>query len=286
MAAIVGAIIAVAAGCGIGVAEANPLGPIKQDQVKEAPSGTDVAVDLELVLAVDVSMSMMVQELRIQRDGYVAALSDPQVIAMMFSGENRRIALTYVEWSGVNEQRVVVPWTVLRQPADAIAFADQLREAPSYRFFRTSVSGALEFSAGLFDNNGIAGAAQVIDISGDGANNDGLPVTEVRDAAVAAGITINGLPLMTDEGLISSFEVKDLDAYYADCVIGGPGAFSMPVISWEEFGEAVRRKLMREISFDRRTLEPEVPFVRPVAAIPQAYDCLVGEKLWNRQQGK
>jgi len=246
----------------------------------------EIRVDVELVLAVDVSMSMMIQELRIQRDGYVAALGDPRVHQAMFSGPNRRVAIAYVEWSGAAEQRIVVPWTVLSGPKDAIAFSDRLRDAPTYRFFRTSVSGAMEFAAMLFDGNGISGETRVIDVSGDGANNDGIPVTVARDAAVAAGIVINGLPLMTDIGLVNNFDVRDLDSYYAECVIGGPGSFSLPVRTWEEFGDAVRRKLIREISHREQAPPfPEHVLVgMPVAGI--GYDCLAGERLWNLQQGK
>jgi hypothetical protein len=261
-------------------ASAAPLAVL--DNLAPAP---EIRVDVELVLAVDVSMSMMVQELRIQRDGYVAAMQDARVHQAMFSGPNRRVAIAYVEWSGVKEQRIVVPWTILSGPADANEFARQLRDAPTFRFFRTSVSGAMEFAATLFDGNGIAGEARVIDISGDGANNDGLPVTVVRDAAVANGIVINGLPLMTNIGLVNNFDVKELDTYYADCVVGGPGSFSLPVRSWEEFGDAVRRKLIREVS--RREAPPD-DLQKELVGLPAGlvYDCLAGEKLWNLQQGQ
>lgn len=249
-----------------------------------APAGEgparQMAVDLELVLAVDVSMSMMAEELAIQRNGYAAALADPGVTAAILGGPRGRIALTYVEWSGVNEQAVVIPWTVVASLEDIRAVGERLVGAPAYRSYRTSVSGALEFAASLFDGNGIEGEARVIDISGDGANNEGLPVAQARDATVARGVTINGLPLMTEYGLISSFDVPDLDDYYAECVIGGPGAFSEPVENWEQFAAAVRRKLVREI-----TRAPQAAARVEPAAAREGYDCLIGEKLWNRQQG-
>jgi hypothetical protein len=262
---------ALAAGlaCALPVAAAD--GPARQ-----------IAVDLELVLAVDVSMSMMVEELAIQRNGYAAALSDSDVVAAILGGPRRRIAITYFEWAGVNEQTVVIPWTIVESVDDVRALGERLVGAPEYRSFRTSVSGALEFAATLFDGNGIEGAARIIDISGDGANNEGLPVSHVRDATIARGVTINGLPLMTDFGLISSFDVANLDDYYAECVIGGPGAFSEPVENWEQFAGAVRRKLVREITQLPQRDDP-APIER--AAAESGYDCLIGEKLWNRQQG-
>lgn len=241
-----------------------------------------IAVDLELVLAVDVSMSMMSEELAIQRNGYAAALADSDVIAAILGGPRGRIAIAYFEWAGANEQTVVIPWTIVERVEDVRALGERLVGAPEHRSFRTSVSGALEFAATLFDGNGIEGAARIIDISGDGANNEGLPVSHVRDATIARGVTINGLPLMTDFGLISSFDVANLDDYYAECVIGGPGAFSEPVENWEQFAGAVRRKLVREIT---QLPQRDDPARIERAAAEPGYDCLIGEKLWNRQQG-
>ena len=190
-----------------------------------------------------------------------------------------RIALTYVEWAGA--QRVVVDWRVVQTRADLEAFAAALTAHfdPSLR--RTGIAGAIDYAMRSIQTNAFNGWRRVIDISGDGPNNIGAPVTTARDAAVAQGIVINGLPLMTrmsDGDWGRFFHVEDLDAYYVGCVIGGPGAFAIAVRQWEDFAEAVRRKLVLEIAWSGapQILKAQHRF------LPDR-DCLIGEKLWQQR---
>ena len=233
-------------------------------------------VDVELVLAVDVSRSMGAEEMEIQRRGYAAALTDPQVLDAMFSGLTGRVAITFMEWAGDGNQHVVVPWREIATPEDAQAFADLLLAGPSFNMRYTSISGAILTATRLFDDNGFAGLKRVIDVSGDGPNNQGVPVEEARDLAIGNGIIINGLPLMTTGGFYGRYSIPYLDRYYVDCVIGGPASFSLPVTSWEEFPEAVRRKLVLELAGGEPG-EDRLPLIR--AAAEEKTDCLIGERL-------
>lgn len=240
-------------------------------------------VDIELVLAVDVSLSMSPDELEIQRRGYAAALTDDRVLEAIAAGVHGRVAVTYVEWAGSTTQHIVVPWTAIATRSDAERFVRQLSAKPPNSARRTSISGALEFGGDLFAESGFRGMKRVIDISGDGPNNQGQPVTGARDALIAQGITINGLPLMTNGGLSSAYDVENLDLYYQDCVIGGPGAFMVPVNDWSQFPEAVRRKLVLELAGgppQEAGDEAAHPPVRLAQAAP-GYDCMIGEKLWR-----
>lgn len=241
----------------------------------------DLRVDLELILAVDVSRSMTGREMEIQRRGYAEALTSDDVVAALTGGPNGRVALTYVEWAGIDLQRTIVDWTVIASAADAERVARVLTVELSNNLRRTSISAALDHAAGLFVNNGYNGLRRVIDISGDGPNNMGRAVTAARDAAVDQGITINGLPLMTREGLGMMWHLDDLDLYYKACVIGGPGAFVIPVRSWAEFVPAVRQKLILELV----GRQPEVQKAAFVGNGPDGYDCLIGEKIWDRIMG-
>ncbi|WP_407936797.1 DUF1194 domain-containing protein [Jiella pelagia] len=248
----------------------------------EARDGT--AVDVELVLAVDVSWSMDQSEQEIQRDGYAAAFRDPKVQEAIFDGVNGRVAVTYVEWAGTTSQMVVVPWTLIDTKEAADAFAYRLATELPDRERRTSISSAIDTIVPMFDGNGFDGLRRVIDISGDGPNNQGRMVTLARDGAVAAGITINGLPLMTSGGGFSWGSIPDLDRYYSDCVIGGPGAFVIPVNDWSQFPEAVRRKLILELAGGWPLgAEPREPLVLKTQGLPAA-DCLVGENMWMERQ--
>jgi hypothetical protein len=224
--------------------------------------------DLELVLAVDVSGSIDARESALQREGYLAAIRSPEFAAAVRAGSLGRIHLAYVEWAGEGSQQVAVPWRMIDGPEAAQAFANELAERPAARFRRgTSISSALQFSAGLFEGGG---TRRVIDISGDGPNNAGSMVTLARDAAVAQGIVINGLPLMLNPAQI----LPPLDRYFVDCVIGGEGAFSLPVKSVDDMGEAIRMKLLRELLSGN---EPRNGDVIPAAIEPPS-DCLAGEK--------
>jgi hypothetical protein len=248
------------------------------------PTSAQEPVDVQLVLAVDVSLSMSPQELEIQRHGYAAALTDNQVIEAIAGGAHGKIAVTYFEWAGSTSQRVIVPWTVVATRADAERVASQLTAAPSNSARRTSISSAIDFGVDLFAETSFRGIKRVIDISGDGPNNQGPQVDLSRDAAVEQGIVINGLPLMTNGGFTSAYDVDDLDLYYTDCVIGGPGAFMIPVNDWEQFPEAIRRKLVLELasagSGRRAADEAASPPVVYAQDRPK-YDCLVGEKMWR-----
>ena len=238
------------------------------------PDGLEV--DLELVLAVDVSRSMSPDELETQRRGYAAALTSDEVIAAITSGMIGRVALSYVEWAGAAAQRSVVDWTLIEGAEDAARFAARIGERTAPGMRRTSISGALFHAAESFEDNGFHGLRRVIDISGDGPNNQGGPVAAARDAVVAEGITINGLPLMTPEDELAIWDIADLDIYYEDCVVGGPGAFVVPVRGWAAFPEAVTRKLVLEIAGPpARLWQAEAPGTPRI-------DCLVGEKTWDR----
>jgi hypothetical protein len=244
-------------------------------------------VDIELVLAVDISLSMSHAELKIQRDGYIAAITHDQVINAIRDGIHGRIAIAYIEWAGDQSQYVVVPWTTIANREDAERVAEQIRTSPTNSARRTSISGGLRFAYDLFAESAYRGLKRVVDVSGDGPNNQGEWVDVVRDDLVSRGIIINGLPLMTDNGLINTFGIQDLDIYYTNCVIGGPGAFMVPVNEWSHFPEAVRRKLVLEIAGTAPS-DPwptnvvpagDAPVVR-IATEP-AYDCQVGEKRWR-----
>jgi hypothetical protein len=244
----------------------------------EPAAGAPVDVDLELVLAVDVSRSMDYEEQKLQRDGYVAAFRHPEVIAAISSGPLGRIAVTYVEWAGPYYQNVVTPWTIVANGADAGAFADKLEAAPLMNETGTSISGGLNFSSHLFEESGASGARRAIDVSGDGPNNMGVPVAPIRDQLVEDGITINGLPIMLKRAYaFGPYNIPDLDVYYEDCVIGGPGAFMITVDDMSRFEVAIRRKLVLEIAGLPPRLMPAAQALRP----PRV-DCMIGEKTRGR----
>ena len=262
-----------------------------QSPVAPAAASARVEVDLELVLAVDISRSMDIEELEVQRRGYVQALRDPAVIRAIRQGLLARIAVVYIEWAGPGRLGMVSDWTLIDGEAAAHAFADRLERGPVSAAMGTSISGAIDYSARLMELNGFDGLRQVIDISGDGPNNAGRPATQARDEAVAAGITINGLPLMM-KAVDGPFSLAELDIYYEDCVIGGPLSFVLPL--WEEsrFAETIRRKLILEIA-GRLPAPPAIPVPDAGAGAPTPIpaqlglgpavrtpriDCLIGEK--------
>lgn len=216
-----------------------------------AAAGAELPVDLELVLAVDVSGSIDAEEAAQQREGYVAALEDEAVLEAIQANPWGRIAVTYVEWASADYQRMVVGWTLIDGPAAARAFVAVLGAVAPAAARWTSISGVIDFAVPLFDGNGYAGERRAIDISGDGPNNRGRPVRLARDEAVAQGIVINGLPILDDHpqpfGLPTPKELA-LDRYYAENVIGGPGSFMIPARSFADFREAILAKLIREIA--------------------------------------
>src|SRR6266513_2890486 len=180
------------------------------------------AVNVELVIAVDVSYSMDMDELAIQREGYAQAIISKEFLQALKTGPTGKISVTYFEWAASSDQKVIIPWRVIDGPETADAVANEIMKTPIRRASRTSISGAINFAMPLFDENPYRGLRRVIDISGDGPNNNGSPVTVARDAALEKGITINGLPIMVKEPSYSTMDIDNLDFYYEDCVIGGP----------------------------------------------------------------
>jgi hypothetical protein len=239
-------------------------------------------VDLELVLAVDVSFSMDEDEQRLQRLGYVEAIRSADVLDAIRDGIYGKVAVAYMEWAGAAEQRVVVDWQVISDAASAETFAAALQTRPLRRVFRTSISEALAVGTDLIAENGYEGIRKVIDVSGDGPNNQGRIVTAARDRAIAAGITINGLPLQLKRSANSYFDLPNLDEYYETCVIGGSGAFLVPVRDIEAFGEAVRRKLVLEIAGGPPEPATIVPAQMTVQVDPF---CTIGERIWRSRIG-
>ena len=248
--------------------------------VAVAPVQAQKRVDLELVIAVDISWSMDPEEQRLQRNGYVSALRDPELQRVVTGGPSGSIAITYFEWAGPASQRVVLPWTLIDSAAAANAVADALAALPISRERLTSISGGLAFADKLFDQSLFRGARRVIDVSGDGPNNSGDPVVPIRDRLVAKGIVINGLPVMLKLNPPQSlFDIKELDIYYEDCVIGGPGSFMIPIKTEDEFLTATRRKLILEIS----DYAPPARFIRVQSAAPAPrINCMIGEQIWRR----
>lgn len=209
-------------------------------------------VDLELILAIDASLSVDAEEAQLQRQGYIAALTDPRTVKAIQSGVNGRIAVFYFEWASEFYQRVVVDWTVVHDEASARAVADAIAATPYRGERRTSISGALRYAAGQFGH--YKSERRVIDVSGDGRNNSGPSMEATRAEVLAQGITINGLPILNDKPTFGGYggygygPDPHLDRYYQDSVIGGPGAFMIPAESFQSFDQAILSKLIREIA--------------------------------------
>lgn len=242
-------------------------------------AGPPEEVDVALVLAVDVSFSMDLDELQLQRNGYIEAFRSKELHDAIAKGALGKIAVTYFEWAGGHFQHVVKPWTIIDGPQAAIALAEELGEAQTRRGRRTSISAAIDLGVSLLEEANVTAMRKVIDVSGDGANNDGRPVTLARDEAGAKGININGLPVMLKQA--SYFDLDNLDVYYQDCVITGLGAFVIPIRDKSQFVDATRTKLVREIA--------EMP--RPDATVQKAQSsgndatCLAGERQWRDRMG-
>jgi hypothetical protein len=243
-------------------------------------SAGSVDVDVELVLAVDISYSMDYDELALQREGYMDAITSPEFLTAVRNGMHGKVAITYVEWAGIADQKIVVPWRLVDGLGSAEALAAEIGRAPVRRAYRTSISGVLMYGASLFESNGYRGIRRVIDVSGDGANNQGPRVTVVRDEVIAKGITINGLPIILKRPNYATMDLDNLDAYYEDCVIGGAGAFVVSVRERDKFKEAIRTKLVLEIA----AREPEMRVI-PAAADAPRVRCTIGEELWQQRWG-
>jgi hypothetical protein len=238
-------------------------------------------VDVELILAVDVSYSMDMDELAVQREGYAQAVTSGEFLQVLKTGPIGKVAVTYFEWAASHDQKVIIPWRIIDGPESAGAVAEEILKAPLRRASRTSISGAINFGMGLFAENPYRGLRRVIDISGDGPNNNGEPVTVARDAALAKGVVINGLPFMVKEPNSSTMDIANLDVYYEDCVIGGPGSFVVAIQGRDKFKEAIRTKLVMEVA----GRVPERPVV-PAAAPQPRVSCLIGEKIWQDRWGR
>src|SRR5215475_8786628 len=250
-------------------------------QVRGKPSaGTAIDVDVELVIAVDVSYSMDPDEQALQREGYITGLTSAEFLNALQQGAHGKIALTYFEWAGATDQKIVVPWRLVDGPATAKAFTDEIAAAPYRRAYRTSISGALHFALPLFEKSGFHGLRRVIDVSGDGVNNQGDVVTIVRDAVLERGITINGLPILLKPPSFATMDIEDLDIYYEDCVIGGPGAFVIAIRRQDQFREATRTKLVQEIASHETTTR----IIRAAADKPRI-SCTIGERMWQQRWG-
>jgi hypothetical protein len=211
-------------------------------------------VDLLLVLAADVSRSVDHPKFLLQREGYAAAISDPQVMDAIKSGPHQRIAVCFVEWSGFGAQKLVIDWTMIDSPGAARKFGDQLLELPRAFADRTSISGGIEFAAAQLERAPFAGSRRTIDVSGDGTNNAGRDVKLARDETVAKGIVINGLVILSDRPVPWNAEHTNppggLEKYYQDNVIGGPGAFVLVAENFNSFGRAIIKKLIAEIALN------------------------------------
>lgn len=242
-----------------------------------------VEVDVELAIAVDISYSMDLEELALQREGYAQAFRSADIKKAIAGGQLGRIAVTYYDWADAGNQQVVVPWMLIDSPEKADQFADRIIAQPIRRARRTSISSAIDFGVKQIKANPFRGTRQVMDISGDGPNNSGGPVVSARDAALDAGITINGLPIVLKRG--GWGDIESLDLYYQDCVIGGPRAFMVAIRSREEFLPAIRQKLLLEIA---DLQPPQFGALDQDARIMQVQskarpDCMVGERQWRER---
>jgi hypothetical protein len=269
-------VVLVAGAFACGVVAATPG---QRPDVAEKPAAA--SVDIELVIAVDISYSMDLDELAVQREGYAQAIVSNEFLRALKAGPNGKIAVTYFEWSAASDQKIIIPWQLIDGPESADSVASEIMKTPIRRGSRTSISGAIQFAMPLFDDDPYRGLRRVIDISGDGANNSGLPITPVRDEALAKGIVINGLPIMIKEPSYSTMDIDNLDWYYEDCVIGGPGSFVVTIKDRDQFKEAIRTKLLLEVAGRR----PE-PQVVPIAEKLPRISCEIGEKLWQERWGR
>jgi len=277
----IGAVLVAGAIAGGDVAGIAAPNAVNQSSARSAEKENAATVDVELVLAVDVSYSMDLDELAVQREGYAQAIVSKQFLQALKSLPNGKISITYFEWAASNDQKIIIPWRVIDGPETADAVADEILKTPIRRASRTSISGAIYFALPLFEANPYRGLRQVIDISGDGPNNNGAPILPAREAALVKGITINGLPIMVKEPSLSTMDIENLDWYYEDCVIGGPGSFVVAIKDREKFNEAIRTKLLLEVA----GLTPDRPVV-PVAEKEPRVSCLIGEKIWQDRWGR
>lgn len=284
-------------GSGVAAGIRNALAALAIGALSTSASGQEQAaqqkVDLELVLAVDISQSMSPDEHELQRNGYVDAFRHDDVVTAITSGPTGRIAVTYIEWAGDFEPWETIPWTIIDGEKSAHAFADRLAAEPVFGEQRTSISRALITATRAIESNNFSSYRQVIDVSGDGANNAGPPVEAIRDQVLERGIVINGLPIMLNKPR-EFYDIDNLDRYYKQCVIGGEAAFIAPVYDLKHFAATIRKKLVMEIA----ALDVVAPDTAPIEfaeaetgndlvhrvqlRIPEEkIDCMIGERVWG-----
>jgi hypothetical protein len=277
----IGAVMIAAATASGDVASFAAPNPISRPPHQLAQQAEKPEVDVELILATDISYSMDMDELAVQRDGYAQAIVSKEFLQALKALPNGKIAITYFEWAASSDQKIIIPWRLIDGPETADAVANEIMKTPVRRASRTSISGAIYFAMPLFEQNPYHGLRRVIDISGDGPNNNGSPVLAARDEALSKGIVINGLPIMVKEPTFSTMDIENLDWYYEDCVIGGPGSFVVSIKDRDKFKEAIRTKLLLEVAGK----EPERRIV-PVAEKQPRISCLIGENIWRERMGR
>ena len=265
---------------------------------QQGAQGPRIRVDLELLLAVDISQSMDYEEHEIQRQGYVDAFRHKDVVNAMLSGPEGKVAVLYMEWAGDFDPIETIPWTIIDSTEAATKFSERLENEPIYGEQRTSISRALETAQQHILKNNISSHRQVIDVSGDGANNAGRLVEPARDQVVKSGIVINGLPIMLNKPK-EFYDIDHLDRYYRHCVIGGEGAFIAPVFDLRHLSSTIRKKLVMEIaSLDLDTGAAPIQFaeapapaqkpgiVKAQLKLPtEKTDCTIGEQVWGGGRG-
>lgn len=263
---------------------------VPPEQARAQSGGTEV--DVALVLAVDISYSMDPEELALQRQGYIEALRSREFHEALAKGMIGKVAIAYVEWAGSQTFRVIAPWTIVEGPESAAELASRISKADMQRAYRTSIASAIDRSVELLESSGVRALRRVIDISGDGPNNQGRWVTHARDDAVAKGITINGLPILIKRP--GYMDIAELDEYYRDCVIGGQNAFVVPIRTIDQFATAIRTKLVLEIASTpppARMIDlarSEADTILPAQSQPRDrsnVSCAVGERQWQDRMG-
>ncbi|MGA0345581.1 MAG: DUF1194 domain-containing protein [Alphaproteobacteria bacterium] len=238
-------------------------------------SAQKLEVDLQLALGSDVSRSVDQEEATLQRQGYIRAFNHPTVIGAIKRGPLGRIAVTYFEWGGEQNIKTIVGWTLINDAKSARNFAKRLSLEAPISARRTGISGAINFALIQITTNKFSSTRKVIDLSGDGANNSGILVNLARDRAIKKGFTINGLPIVNQRSSSSGWQqIQNLDLYYRDCVIGGPGAFLIVAKDYQDFGRAIMRKLILEIADIRPT---KTKFIYANFISRNAPPCNIGE---------